>query len=68
MYLFSHDVKLTMTGLDRVQELADQIHKKSTELAELVYEFERLRLEMGIDIVRTPEEVVTGPEKSEDQM
>lgn len=67
-HIYQNDVKLTMTGLDEAIELAEKIHQKIDELMSLVCEFDRLRLEMGIDIIRTPEQTVSSPEKSADQM
>lgn len=68
MRLYQNDVKLTMTGLNEAKELAEKIHQKSNELMNLVCEFDRLCLKMGVDIVRTPEQTVSSPEKSADQM
>lgn len=60
MRIYQNDVKLTMTGLDKARELAEKIHQKSDELMNLVCEFDRLRLELGIDIIRTPDDASTG--------
>ena len=68
MRIYHNDVKLTMPGLDKARELAEKIHQKSDELMNLVCEFDRLRLELGIDIIRTPEETISSPEKSANQM
>lgn len=68
MRIYQNDVKLTMTGLNEARELAEKIHQKSDELMNLVCEFDRLRLELGIDIIRTPGETVSSPEKLADQM
>ncbi len=60
MRIYQNDVKLTMTGLNEARELAEKIHQKSDELMNLVCEFDRLRLELGIDIIRTPDDASTG--------
>lgn len=60
MRIYRNNVKLTMTGLDETRELAEKIHQKSDELMNLVREFDRLRLEMGIDIVRAPDDASIG--------
>ena len=59
MRIYQNDVKLTMTGLNEARELAEKIHQKSDELMNLVCEFDRLRLELGIDIIRTPDDAST---------
>ena len=60
MRIYQNDVKLTMTGLNEARELAEKIHQKSDELMNLVCEFDRLRLELGVDIIRTPDDASTG--------
>jgi len=65
MHLYRDDVKITMTGLQEAYDFVEEISRKTQELENLLSDFKRHCLTVGIDIVRTEKNTVNNPEKAE---
>lgn len=67
MRLYQDDVKVTMTGLQEAFDFVSKIDEKTRELRDLVTDFERHCLALGIDIVRTEKEPANSLENAVNQ-